>query len=79
MWARKARLLGAQDVTIAYRRGRENMNAVICRAGPVQRKGRKHRHWMQPVEVTQSWFRQPECQNGIHHLGGWQACRHREV
>ena len=50
----QARLLGAQDVTIAYRRGRENMNASSAEQDQSSAKGVNIRHWMQPVEVTQT-------------------------
>ena len=52
--ATQARLLGAQDVTIAYRRGRENMNASHVEQNQSSSKGVNIRHWMMPVEVTKT-------------------------
>jgi dihydropyrimidine dehydrogenase (NAD+) subunit PreT len=52
--ATQAHLLGAQEVTIAYRRGREQMNASAVEQNQSTSKGVTIRHWMQPVEVTRS-------------------------
>ena len=52
--ATQAHLLGAQEVTIAYRRGREHMNASVVEQNQSTAKGVNIRHWMQPVEVTKS-------------------------
>jgi len=52
--ATQARLLGAQEVIIAYRRGRENMNASSVEQNQSSSKGVSIRHWMQPAEVTRN-------------------------
>jgi len=52
--ATQARLLGAQEVTIAYRRGQENMNASSAEQDQSSSKGVAIRHWMQPVAVTKT-------------------------
>jgi len=52
--ATQARLLGAQEVTIAYRRGRDNMNASAVEQNQSSSKGVTIRHWMKPAEVTKS-------------------------
>jgi len=52
--ATQARLLGAQEVTIAYRRGRENMNASTVEQNQSSSKGVTIRHWMKPAAVTKT-------------------------
>jgi glutamate synthase (NADPH/NADH) small chain len=52
--ATQAQLLGAQEVTIAYRRGREQMNASEVEQNQSTSKGVNIRHWMKPVEVTKT-------------------------
>ena len=52
--ATQARLLGAQEVTIAYRRGRENMNASSVEQNQSSAKGVAIRHWMKPAAVTKT-------------------------
>ncbi len=52
--ATQARLLGAQEVIIAYRRGRENMNASHVEQNQSSSKGVSIRHWMKPVQVTKT-------------------------
>ena len=52
--ATQARLLGAQEVTIAYRRGQENMNASSAEQDQSSSKGVAIRHWMQPSAVTKT-------------------------
>ena len=52
--ATQARLLGAQEVTIAYRRGRENMNASNVEQNQSSSKGVTIRHWMKPAAVTKT-------------------------
>ena len=52
--ATQVRLLGAQEVTIAYRRGRENMNASSVEQNQSSSKGVTIRHWMKPAEVTKT-------------------------
>ncbi|MBE7185774.1 MAG: NAD(P)-dependent oxidoreductase [Methylobacterium mesophilicum] len=47
----QARLLGAEEVTIAYRRGRESMNASGFEQDLAASKGVKIRHWVQPRRV----------------------------
>lgn len=47
----QARLLGAEEVTIAYRRGRESMNASAFEQDLAASKGVKIRHWVQPRRV----------------------------
>ena len=52
--ATQARLLGAQEVTIAYSRGRENMNASKVGQNQSSSKGVTIRHWMKPAAVTKT-------------------------
>ena len=52
--ATQAHLLGAQEATIAYRRGREQMNASEVEQNQSTSKGVNIRHWMKPVEVTKT-------------------------
>ncbi len=47
----QARLLGAEEVTIAYRRGKEHMNASEFEQDLAASKGVTIRHWMQPKKV----------------------------
>jgi dihydropyrimidine dehydrogenase (NAD+) subunit PreT len=47
----QARLLGAEEVTICYRRGREHMNASEWEQELAAAKGVTIRHWLQPKRV----------------------------
>lgn len=47
----QAKLLGAQDVTICYRRGQENMNASEFEQELATSKGVTIRHWVAPTKV----------------------------
>lgn len=47
----QARLLGAEEVTICYRRGKENMNASPWEQDLATSKGVAIRHWLQPKRV----------------------------
>ncbi len=47
----QAKLLGAEEVTIAYRRGKENMNASPFEQDLAASKGVTIRHWLQPKRV----------------------------
>lgn len=47
----QAKLLGAEEVTIAYRRGKENMNASEFEQDLAASKGVSIRHWLQPKRV----------------------------
>lgn len=49
--ATQAKLLGAEDVTIAYRRGREDMNASGYEQELAQTHGVTIRHWLQPKSL----------------------------
>ncbi|HLP66855.1 MAG TPA: NAD(P)-dependent oxidoreductase [Rhizobium sp.] len=48
----QARLLGAENVTICYRRGKEHMNASEFEQDLAASKGVTIRHWLQPKEVA---------------------------
>lgn len=50
--ATQVKLLGAEEVTIAYRRGREHMNASEVEQHQSSTKGVNIRHWMQPVKLA---------------------------
>ncbi len=50
----QAKLLGAEDVTIAYRRGKERMNASEYEQDLAQTKGVRIKHNVQPVRVVTS-------------------------
>lgn len=47
----QAKLLGAQNVTICYRRGKEQMNASDYEQDLATSSGVTIRHWVQPIEV----------------------------
>jgi len=47
----QAKLLGAEEVTICYRRGRENMNASEWEQDLAASKGVAIRHWLQPKRL----------------------------
>lgn len=47
----QAKLLGAEEVTICYRRGQENMNASGFEQDLATSKGVTIRHWLQPKRV----------------------------
>ncbi|HVW93771.1 MAG TPA: NAD(P)-dependent oxidoreductase [Devosia sp.] len=47
----QSRLLGAEEVTIIYRRGKEHMNASAYEQDLAASKGVTIRHWMAPVRV----------------------------
>ena len=47
----QSKLLGAQDVTIAYRRGKEHMNASEFEQDLAAQHGVHIRHWLQPKRV----------------------------
>lgn len=48
----QAKLLGAEEVTIAYRRGKEQMNASEFEQDLAASKGVAIRHWVQPKRVV---------------------------
>ncbi|MGV1894752.1 NAD(P)-dependent oxidoreductase [Agrobacterium vitis] len=48
----QAKLLGAENVTICYRRGKEHMNASDYEQDLAASKGVQIRHWLQPKEVA---------------------------
>lgn len=47
----QSKLLGAEEVTIAYRRGQEHMNASLYEQELAQTNGVVIRHWMMPKEL----------------------------
>lgn len=47
----QSKLLGAEDVTIVYRRGQEAMNASLFEQDLAQTKGVAIKHWARPVRV----------------------------
>lgn len=47
----QSRRLGAEDVTIAYRRGPEQMNASVFEQNLAQTSGVKIKHWLKPNRV----------------------------
>lgn len=50
----QSRLLGAEEVTILYRRGQEHMNASRYEQDLAQTKGVKIRHWVKPSAILGS-------------------------
>lgn len=48
----QSRLLGAEEVTVCYRRGREHMNASVYEQDLAASKGVIIRHWLQPKRVN---------------------------
>ena len=47
----QSKRLGAEDVTIVYRRGREQMGASSCEQDLAQRNGVRIRHWARPTRI----------------------------
>jgi glutamate synthase (NADPH/NADH) small chain len=47
----QSKLLGAEDVTILYRRGREHMKASAYEQELAQTRGVKIKHWVMPKKV----------------------------
>ena len=47
----QSKLLGAEEVTICYRRGKEHMNASEFEQELATSKGVAIRHWLQPTRV----------------------------
>lgn len=47
----QAKLLGAEEVTICYRRGQESMNASVFEQELATSKGVVIRHWLQPSQL----------------------------
>jgi dihydropyrimidine dehydrogenase (NAD+) subunit PreT len=52
--AMQSRLLGAEEVTVAYRRGQEHMNASLYEQELAQTHGVTIRHWMMPARLEVS-------------------------
>ena len=48
----QARLLGAEEVTICYRRGKEHMNASVYEQDLAAANGVTIRHWLQPKRIV---------------------------
>ncbi len=48
----QAKLLGAEDVTICYRRGKEQMNASVFEQELATSRGVVIRHWLQPEKIN---------------------------
>jgi dihydropyrimidine dehydrogenase (NAD+) subunit PreT len=48
----QSKLLGADEVTMVYRRGKENMNASLFEQDLAASKGVNIRHWMAPTRVV---------------------------
>jgi len=48
----QSKLLGAEDVTIVYRRGQESMNASLFEQDLAQTKGVKIKHWARPARIV---------------------------
>ncbi len=48
----QSKLLGAEEVTVAYRRGKEDMNASEWEQDLAASKGVVIRHWLKPVRVV---------------------------
>lgn len=48
----QAKLLGAEDVTICYRRGKDRMNASVFEQDLATSRGVVIRHWLQPDKVN---------------------------
>ncbi len=48
----QAKLLGAEDVTICYRRGKDQMNASVFEQDLATSRGVIIRHWLQPQKVN---------------------------
>src|SRR3546814_13274823 len=55
----QARLLGAEEVTMCYRRGKQHMNASEWEQDLAASEGVKIRHWLRPLrEIGRAWCRE---------------------
>jgi dihydropyrimidine dehydrogenase (NAD+) subunit PreT len=48
----QVKLLGAEDVTIVYRRGQDDMNASLYEQEVAQTRGVKIKHWLRPARIV---------------------------
>jgi dihydropyrimidine dehydrogenase (NAD+) subunit PreT len=55
----QAKLLGAEEVTICYRRGKEHMNASTFEQDLATSKGVIIRHWLAPKSIVRRTARWP--------------------
>ena len=69
----QSKLLGAEQVTICYRRGQEHMNASEYEQDLATANGVVIRHWLQPKRVLSRWRQGHRHRNGIHSDGRRQA------
>lgn len=63
--ATQARLLGAEDVTIVYRRGPEHMTATDKEQAWAQTHGVRIRHWAAPVRLMSGAATNGACVTGV--------------
>ena len=73
----QSKLLGAEEVTICYRRGKEHMNASEFEQDLATANGVVIRHWLQPKRVLVRRRQGRRHRNGVHGARGRQARRHR--
>ncbi len=66
----QAKLLGAEEVTICYRRGKEHMNASQYEQELAAANGVLIRHWLQPVRVISDGGRASAIELGYTQLVG---------
>ena len=70
----QSKLLGAEDVTILYRRGPEQMKASAYEQELAQTKGVKIKHWVMPKQVIVENGKAVGLTLRIYARGGGQAC-----
>ena len=73
----QSKLLGAEEVTICYRRGKEHMNASEFEQDLATANGVIIRHWLQPKRVRLAGRQGGRHRARIHRDAGRQARRHR--
>ena len=73
----QSKLLGADEVTICYRRGKEHMNASEFEQDLAASKGVTIRHWMQPKRVIVEGGKVAGHRTRIYSAAGRQAGRAR--
>ena len=72
----QSKLLGAEEVTICYRRGQEHMNASEFEQDLAAANGVIIRHWLQPKRVIADGGKVSGIETGIHRRRR-PARRHR--
>ncbi len=75
----QAKLLGAEEVTIAYRRGQEHMNASRYEQDLAASRGVRIRHWAMPVDLQSEERQADRREHGIYPHRRHPAGGHRRT